>query len=138
MAARPKVPKHKRVKPSGKSPTHLDLIRQLPCLLSGRPAEAAHIRYADAAHGKGISGMGRKPEDKWTVPLCPELHRLLKGCQHDSDEVGWWAQFRIDPLAVAKELHGKNLVMMRRVIDFRSPSRPEIKARVAAILKGAK
>ena len=28
---RPKVPKHKRMKPSGKEPSHLDLIRQLPC-----------------------------------------------------------------------------------------------------------
>jgi hypothetical protein len=126
------------MKPSGKSPTHLDLIRQLPCLLSGRPAEAAHIRYADAAHGKGVSGMGRKPEDKWVVPLCPELHRLLNGCQHDSDEVGWWAQFRIDPLAVATELWGKNHLMMERVIVLRTPSRPEIKARIAEILKGAK
>ena len=135
---RPKVPKHKRVKPTGKHPAHLDLIRQLPCILSGRPAEAAHVRYADSAHGKEVTGMGRKPSDMWALPLCPELHRLLKGCQHDSDEIAFWAQFRIDPLAVCKELWGKNLVMMKRVIEFRTPSRPEVKARIAEILRGQK
>ncbi len=135
---RPKVPKHKRMKPSGKAPGHLDLIRQVPCILTGRPAEVAHIRYADPAHGKGITGMGRKPEDKWVVPLCPELHRLLKGCQHDSAEREWWAQFGIDPCAVALRLYGKNRMQMERVVILVTPSKPDVKAKIAAILKGGK
>ena len=68
---RPKVPK-KRRRVTGKSSVHLDMIRQLPCILSGRPAEAAHIRYADAKHNKTETGAGRKPDDCWTVPLAPE------------------------------------------------------------------
>lgn len=138
MKPRAKVPAHKRLKSSGKSPTHLDLIRQLPCLLSGRPAEAAHIRYADSAHGKAETGMGRKPDDKWVVPLCPELHRLATACQHSADERKWWEQFKVDPLRVAEELWGKNRLNMERVISIRSPWHPEIKARVWAILKGEK
>jgi hypothetical protein len=133
---RPKAPNHKRMKPSGKSPTHLDLIRQLPCLLSGRPAEAAHIRYADAKHGKAETGVGRKPDDRWTVPLCPELHRLLKGCQHDSDERAWWQQFGVDPLDVAGRLWGRSRLNMERVITMRQPWDEKTKAKIRAILKG--
>lgn len=135
---RPKAPRHRRMKPSGKSPSHLDFIRQLPCLLSGRPAEAAHIRYADPRHGKAETGAGRKPDDRWVVPLAPELHRLCKGCQHDSDERAWWESFGIDPLAVAEELWGKTRLQMERVITMRQPWDPKIKARIAEILKGAK
>ena len=133
---KPKVPKHKRMKPSGKSPTHLDLIRQLPCLLSGRPAEAAHVRYADAKYNKTESGVARKPDDKWCVPLCPELHRLNKGCQHDSDERAWWKQFGVDPLQVASLLWGKSRFNMERVITMHQPWDEKYKTRVRQILKG--
>lgn len=135
---KPKAPKHRRMKPSGKSPTHLDLIRQLPCLLSGRAAECCHVRYADSSHGKPDTGVGRKPDDKWTVPLAPELHRMLKGCQHDSNEREWWRQFGIDPLAVAKQLWGKTRLQMERVIIMNQPWSADAKAKVAAILKGQK
>jgi len=133
---KPKAPKHKRMKASGKSPTHLDLIRQLPCLLSGRPSEAAHVRYADASHGKSETGAGRKPDDRWVVPLCPELHRLNKGCQHDSDERAWWKQFGVDPLAVAKQLWGKTRIGMERVVIMNQPWDEEAKAKIRAIIKG--
>lgn len=136
---KPKAPKHRKMKPSRKAPGHLDDIRRLPCILSGRPAEAAHIRYADAKHGKPITGMGQKPHDKYTVPLCPELHRLLKGCQHDSDERAWWAQFGIDPIAVALALYGKPRIEMEKLIWGLMPLPYTAAGRqIAAILKGAK
>lgn len=135
---KPKAPKHRRMKPSRKDRTHLDDIRMLPCLLSGRPAEAAHIRYADAKHGKTETGMQIKPHDRFTVPLCPELHRLLKGCQHDSDERTWWEQFGIDPIAVALELYGQPRIKMELIILKHRPWDQKIKDKVSAILKGAK
>lgn len=136
---KPKAPKHRRTRPSRKAPGHLDDIRQLPCILSGRPAEAAHIRYADQKWGKPITGMGQKPADKWTVPLCPELHRLLKGCQHDENERKWWEQFGIDPLYVASMLYGKPRLTMEKIVIMMRPL-PYSPAgqKVAAILKGAK
>lgn len=135
---KPKAPKHRKMKPSRKAPGHLDDIRQLPCILSGRPAEAAHIRYGDPKHNKPPTGMGQKPHDKYTVPLAPELHRLLKGCQHDSDERAWWEQFGVDPVEVALALYGTpRIIMERTVLRFR-PWSPTIKAKIAAILKGAK
>jgi hypothetical protein len=134
---KPKAPKHKRVRPSGKSEFHLDMIRALPCILSGRPAEAAHIRYADASHNKPETGAGRKPDDVWCLPLAPELHRLNKGCQHDAgDEKAWWHGFGIDPLAVCQRLWGKNRIQMERVIIMHQPWDPAIKAKIAEILRG--
>lgn len=60
-----------------RSPAHLAWIRSLPCAIAGCSgrAEAAHVRQASGG------GMGLKPGDEWTVPLCgvlhhPEQHRL--------------------------------------------------------------
>jgi hypothetical protein len=72
------------------------------------------------------------------VPLAPELHRMLKGCQHDSAEREWWEQFGVDPLRVAKELWGKTRIQMEKVIIMRSPWSLDVKAKIAAILKGQK
>lgn len=136
---KPKAPAHKRMKPSRKNPGHLDDIRRLKCLLSGRDAEACHVRYADAKHGKPITGMQTKPDDRYTVPLCPELHRLAKGCQHDGNERAFWEQFGIDPIKVALELYGQPRIRMERIIDaYRPLSYSPAGVRVAAILKGAK
>jgi len=54
-----------------KSPRHLDRVRNLPCCVTGigPPCEAHHIRYP------GITGVGKKSSDYFTIPLTPELHR---------------------------------------------------------------
>lgn len=136
---KPKAPKHRRMKPSRKAPGHLDDIRKLPCLLSGRPAEAAHIRYADAKHGKTETGMQTKPHDRYVLPLCPALHRLVKGCQHDSNERDWWASMGIDdPVAIALELYGKPRIEMERIIERRRPWGDAHKIKIAKILRGEK
>lgn len=134
---RAKAPRHRHKPRPWRAPTHCEIIRSLPCLLTGRPAECVHIRFSDASHGKTETGMQRR-DDRWTVPLCPELHRLLKGCQHDSEERAWWKQFRIDPLAVAKMLWGRSRLEMERAIIMSQPWDEDVKARVRAILKGAK
>ena len=86
--------------------THLRWIRNLPCLATGSYArvEAAHVRYSDPLHGKAETGMARKSDDKWVVPLCAEAHREAKSAQHNSNERQWWEDRGIDPLQVAKEL----------------------------------
>ena len=83
---------------------HLRWIRTLPCVISGkRPVEAAHVRYADPVYGKRLSGAGEKSDDRWTLPVSPELHRA----QHDAgDERLFWARHGIDPLRVALALFG--------------------------------
>ncbi len=97
---------------------YLALIRQCPCLYCGMDpcGEAAHVRFASAAFGKA-SGMQKKPEDKWAVPLCGEDHRIARHAQHNRGEEEFWASIDISPLVVAERLHAKrgDLVAMRAV-----------------------
>lgn len=75
---------------------HLDFIRSLPCCVCGKGprSEAAHIRAGTDG------GMGVKPSDRWTVPLCPRHHRE----QHNVGEVTFWADRGVDPYGLAGEL----------------------------------
>ncbi len=45
--------------------------------------------------------MGRKVSDEFTVPLCRIHHRALHLC---GNELNWWDEVKIDPLAVAERL----------------------------------
>lgn len=80
-------------------PDYLALIRQLPCLICGARAEAAHLRYSSAEYGK-VNGR----DDKWVTPLCPGHHRLYPDAQHQNGEFEWWQSHGIDPLKIAKKL----------------------------------
>ncbi len=82
---------------------HLDFIRSLSCLIcrDNTATEAAHIRFSDARVGKTESGMGRKPDDCWTVPLCGDCHQL----QHSGSERAFWQELKLDPIFVAMALH---------------------------------
>jgi hypothetical protein len=79
-----------------RSATHLAFIRTLPCCVcsKGGPSEAAHVRSGTDG------GIGMKPSDKWTVPLCHEHHRR----QHDIGELAFWSEQCVDPLGLATEL----------------------------------
>ena len=132
---RPKAPKrNKRNKRRAIDEGHLRMIRQLPCVLSGRPAEAAHISYGDLEHGKPHNAMGIKADDSYVVPLCPELHRMSTGSQHNHNEREWWAQFEIDPIQLAKDLWkcGRNYDAMLSVLGRYAPGR-EARERVREI-----
>ena len=90
----------------GEEPKHLDAIRQCPCLTCGTvPAEAAHIRMNDGP-GKPNPGIGAKPPDRYTVPLCPDCHRDCgQESQHGRGERLWWQSKGVNPLLIAAELH---------------------------------
>lgn len=87
---------------------HLAWIRTLPCVLRGRRGgvEAAHIRFADPIYGKPETPAGKKPDDRWTVPLHHEEHRTGNDAQHNSNEREWWARRGLDPVAIAAALWG--------------------------------
>lgn len=85
-------------RPREHNETHLAFIRSLPSLVRGNgPIEAAHLRYAEAAIGKPITGMAEKPHDCWTVPLCASAHRE----QHAGSERAFWQRQGINPLIIA-------------------------------------
>lgn len=83
---------------------HLDFIRSLPCCICLNPIEtqAAHLRFSDARVAKPNAGVGQKPHDRWTVPLCGREHTE----QHEAgDERSWWASKGIDPIFLALALY---------------------------------
>jgi hypothetical protein len=86
-----------------KREAHLTFIRQLPCCVCGDQAEAAHIRMNDAERGK-VQAVGQKPDDRFTVPLCPDCHRSGLGAQHSMNERAFWERHRINPLRLAELL----------------------------------
>ena len=95
---------------------HLDFIRGLPCAVCGdnTTTEAAHIRMLDRRVAKPITGMGTKPPDWWTVPLCGDCHRL----QHSGSEKAFWEGTGIDPIFIAMALyvHSGDQVSGERII----------------------
>lgn len=96
----------KQRSPRKKEGAHLAFVASLPCLICNRRGcHAAHIRYPDATYWKRAVGIAEKPDDKWTVPLCPEHHTNGSEAQHHFNEYFWWRIRGIDPLAVATQLY---------------------------------
>lgn len=93
--------------PRQKDPLHLDFIRALPCVISlrTRGVEAAHVRLADARFDKLQTGMQSKPDDKWSMPLCPYWHRTGSESQHAGSERQFWRDHNINVLQVCKDLY---------------------------------
>lgn len=110
---------------TGKDADYLSMIRTLPCLKCGmEPSEAAHVRFASAAFGKA-SGLGKKPSDAHSVPLCAGCHRLDRDAQHSRGEKMFWHELGVNPLIVAEQLYAArgDLVAMRAVVFVAIASR---------------
>lgn len=98
------APRRGLAEPEGGDLRYLAGIRTLPCLSCGmEPSEAAHVRFASAAFGKA-SGLQKKPDDKWALPLCAQDHRLAKEAQHNRGEQEFWDALGINPLLAASRL----------------------------------
>lgn len=90
--------------PRERDNAHLDFIRSLPCVVCGdnTSTEAAHVRFSDVSAGKVNPGVGQKPHDFWTVPLCGSCHRG----QHLMGERDFWSLLaKVDPLRTAAFLY---------------------------------
>lgn len=93
---------------------YLALIRQLPCLgCNDEPSEAAHVRMQSGAHNKH-GGMGKKPHDKYALPLCRDCHRE----QHRIGERAFWSIVNVHPLLICERLYAArgDLVKMREIV----------------------
>lgn len=87
---------------------YLELLRTKPCCTCGRapPTEAAHIRMTCLAIDKPITGMGRKPDDRYALPLCAWCHREAPDSQHNiGDEADFWKNYEIDPFELAAKYY---------------------------------
>jgi hypothetical protein len=95
-------------------PAYLRMVRQLPCLSCGiePAAEAAHIRGQSGAYGKR-SSMGKKPPDRWAVPLCGDCHRENPLALHRVGEELFFHRLGINPLLIASQLRAAKGDMAR-------------------------
>lgn len=79
---------------------YLAHTRRQPCIVGpilggceGR-IDPAHLRFGEAKVGRLNPGLGKKPDDKWVLPLCRKHHEA----QHAAgDERRWWSGTGIDP-----------------------------------------
>ena len=87
-----------------RDPVYLALVREMPCLrCTMEPCGiAAHLRMSSGAFGKK-SGLGRKPADRWALPLCREHHDL----QHKIGELRFWHDTGISPVLIAIKLYAR-------------------------------
>ena len=85
----------------------LAFVRSCPCLICNTThnIQAAHIRFPSAMHGKPLTGVGTKPDDRHCVPLCESHHLMGPEAQHRSGELEWWKRQKIDPLIIAALLY---------------------------------
>jgi hypothetical protein len=107
--------------PRERSEPHLQFIRGLPCCICGNniETEAAHIRFSCLEAGKRSTGIGEKSNDKWTVPLCGNHHRM----QHAWGEREFWKAAGRDPIKIAQELwaHSGNHEVGLRITNGGTP-----------------
>lgn len=79
-----------------RSKAHLAFVAAQPCLICQRtPCDAHHLKFAQP------KALGRKVSDEFTVPLCRDHHHEL---HRHGNEAAWWANLKLAPLEVAKEL----------------------------------
>ena len=109
LPTRPLPPLGAQRRPRAEREGYLAFVRRLPCLIcrvtNMTKIHAAHVRYHSFKHGKTETGVGRKPDDRWAVPLCESHHLLGPDAQHDSGEREWWESKKIDPLVIAALLY---------------------------------
>jgi hypothetical protein len=119
--------------PREEDPAYLAYVRTLPCLICRRgPSDPAHLRTGARQYGKPPTGMGEKPSDWWTLPLCRQHH----DDQHRGNELAWWTRHGFpDPFAVAIALYASRpalTIHRQRTRPKRTKRRaPELRVKIA-------
>jgi hypothetical protein len=98
---------------------HLAAIRQLPCIHCGLDpcGEAAHVRSSSGLHNKRNTA-ARKPDDRWTVPVCRAGHQNDPDSIHKIGELSFFHNLCINPFLLCIELyrHSPDIPKMRAVV----------------------
>jgi hypothetical protein len=88
--------------PRKENPRHLAFVRMLPCAICGTyGVDPAHLRTGNRALKKPETGMGEKPSDMWTIPLCRSHHDE----QHTGNETAFWQGKGINPFTLCMDLY---------------------------------
>ncbi|WP_072389746.1 hypothetical protein [Hyphomicrobium sp. CS1GBMeth3] len=102
----------------GNSERHLEVLRQLPCVVTGqRPAGQVH--HLKSGPARAERGAGMRATDKWGLPLSEEAH--IRGVEKlgSRRELEWFRTNGIaDPHGLAAALYAAspNLEQMERII----------------------
>ncbi len=98
------MPELRQRQPRVTDPAFLKFVRTKPCCSCGKPppSQAAHIRMANLTLGKRAVGVGERPDDKWSIPMCSRCHL---GEQHRTGERLFWQRHRADPFQTAMNLY---------------------------------
>jgi hypothetical protein len=98
----------------------------------------AHVRMPSAAHDKRETGKAEKPDDRWTLPLCPGHHLDAPGAQHRVGERVFWSCLDVDPLDLClalQEAHALRALTPRgAIIHFCADARSKAIARTGSSL----
>jgi hypothetical protein len=112
-----------------RSKRHLAFVAAQPCLIcKRRPCDAHHLKFAQPR------SLGRKVSDEFTVPLCRDHHEEL---HRHGNEAAWWANVKIAPMAVAKELWMATLFQQGRSTRMTDAGRGRAKGGSIATATGA-
>ena len=102
----------------GMSPSHLQLIRLMPCAIPScgkyAPSDPHHLK----AGVQNERGMGRRATDRWAVPLCRSCHDSVESVG-SKREPAWIAARGIDDalqLANGLWMNTGNLAAMIKVL----------------------
>jgi hypothetical protein len=102
-----------------RDPVYLARVRMMPCLRCGvEPCgEAAHVRRQSGTFNKR-GGMGKRPADRFALPLCRGCHTADADAQHRVGEALFWLRVGLNPLLVCERLYPArgDLVAMRAVV----------------------
>lgn len=100
----------------GMSPSHIALIKTLPCAVCGKyaPSDPHHLK----AGVQNERGIGRRATDRWAVPLCRPCHDSVESVG-SKREPAWFAARGIDDalqLANGLWMNTGNLAAMIKVL----------------------
>lgn len=115
-----RIPEERKRERRWRSPAHTTFVRGFCCAMCGSTTniEAAHVRFGSGA------GMGQKPDDWRTAPLCagPNSNKQGQlGChnrQHIRGEQSFWNEYA--------EIHGQTVEELLAELIKASPKRREI------------
>ena len=83
------------------SPSHLAMVRKLPCAICGREWPDWFIVVPHHLLRTGEHGTGRKSSDRWAIPLCGPHHTAL---HNNGDEESYLMNLGLDGRALASAL----------------------------------
>jgi len=94
---------------------HVDLVKQLPCVVTGtHPVDPHHLMRTGEPTKRGI---GMTEEGKWAIPLCRDIHRRITDTGRPEEALMEWFGVNARDLAMALWAKSPDLDAMLRIVE---------------------